>query len=169
MSKSIGGGLPLAAVGGRAEIMNLLDPELYDGVAPITSVSTFGGNAAALAAGIKAVEMLTPDVHAHIQRLGDRVRTGIDELGRRYELPLHSTGLGHLFGMHWAPERVHDYRTRMQTDRTKVVNLHLALMNEGYYQFSLGYFLLSAAHTEEEVDGFLAALERSLHTLGYVS
>jgi glutamate-1-semialdehyde 2,1-aminomutase len=169
MSKAIGGGLPLAAVGGRSEIMDLLDPELYAGVAPITSVSTFGGNVASLAAGIQAVEMLTPEVHAHIQRLGDRVRTGIDELGRRYEIPLHSTGLGHLFGMHWAPERVRDFRTRMQTDRAKVVNLHLALMNEGYYQFSLGYFLLSAAHTEDEIDGFLAALERSLHRLGYVT
>jgi glutamate-1-semialdehyde 2,1-aminomutase len=169
MSKAIGGGLPLAAVGGRAEIMDLLDPELYDGVAPITSVSTFGGNAAALAAGIKAVELLTPEVHAHIQALGDRARDGINELGRKYDLPLHATGLGHLFGMHWAAERVYEYRTRMQTDRQKIVNLHLALMNEGYYQFSLGYFLLSAAHTAEEVDGFLTALERSLHTLGYVS
>jgi glutamate-1-semialdehyde 2,1-aminomutase len=168
MSKAIGGGLPLAAVGGLAEIMDVLDPELYDGVAPITSVSTFGGNVTSLAAGIAAVELLTPDVHAHIQALGDRVRAGIDELGRTYEIPLHSTGLGHLFGMHWAPERVRDYPTRMQTDREKVVNLHLALMNEGYYQFSLGYFLLSAAHTEEEIDGFLDALDRSLHTLGYV-
>src|SRR3954468_12046838 len=88
MSKAIGGGLPLAAVGGRSGVINLLDPELYEGVAPITSVSTFGGNVASLAAGIKAVEMLTPDVHAHIQQLGDRVRTGIDDLGRRYEIPL---------------------------------------------------------------------------------
>jgi hypothetical protein len=71
--------------------------------------------------------------------------------------------------MHWAPERVVDYPTRMRTDRTKVVNLHLALMNEGYYQMSLGYFLLGAAHTHDEIDGFLAALERALHTLGYVS
>jgi glutamate-1-semialdehyde 2,1-aminomutase len=169
MSKAIGGGLPVAAVGGRTEIMDLLDPELYDGVAPITSVSTFGGNVAALAAGIKAVELLTPEVHAHIQALGDRARSGIDELGQTYDVPLHSTGLGHLFGMHWAPERVRDYRTRMQTDREKIINIHLALLNQGYYQFSLGYFLLSAAHTEEEIDGFLAALDRSLHALGYVS
>jgi glutamate-1-semialdehyde 2,1-aminomutase len=148
--------------------MDLLDPELYDGVAPITSVSTFGGNVTSLAAGIKAIELLTPDVHAHIQALRDRARDGIDELGRKYDIPLHSTGLG-LFGMHWARERVYEYRTRMQTDREKIVNLHLALMNQGYYQFSLGYFLLSAAHTEEEIDGFVEALERSLHTLGYVS
>lgn len=169
MSKAIGGGLPLSAVGGRAEIMDLLDPELYAGIAPVTSVSTFGGNLASLAAGIAALELLTPGVHAHIQALGDRARSGIDELGRAYDVPLHSTGLGHLFGMHWAPERVVDYPTRMRTDRQKIANLHLVLMNEGYYQMSLGYFLLSAAHDASEIDGFLAALERALHTLEYVS
>ena len=70
--------------------------------------------------------------------------------------------------MHWAPERVRDYRTRMQSDRQKIVNLHLALMNEGYYQMSLGYFLISTEITEADIDGFLAALERALHTLEYV-
>jgi glutamate-1-semialdehyde 2,1-aminomutase len=169
MSKAIGGGLPLAAVGGKAEIMDLLDPELFAGVAPVTSVSTFGGSQPSLAAGIAALELLTPEAHMRIQALGDRARNGIDELGLRYGIPLHSTGLGHLFGMHWAPERVVDFPTRMLSDRSKIVNLHLALMNDGYYQMSLGYFLLSTAHDEEEVDGFLAALERALHTLGYAS
>jgi glutamate-1-semialdehyde 2,1-aminomutase len=168
MSKAIGGGLPMSAIGGRSELMDLLDPELYGGKAPVTSVSTFGGNQVSLAAGIAALELLTPAVHARVQAIGDRARDGIDELGRKYEIPLHSSGLGHLFGMHWAPERVRDYRTRMQSDREKIVNLHLALMNQGYYQMSLGYFLISTEIGEEEIDGFLAALERSLHTLEYV-
>jgi glutamate-1-semialdehyde 2,1-aminomutase len=168
MSKAIGGGLPMSAIGGRSEIMDLLDPDLHGGRAPVTSVSTFGCNQASLAAGIAALELLTPEVHARVQAVGDRARNGIDELGRAYDIPLHSSGLGHLFGLHWAPERVRDYRTRMQTDRTKVVNLHLALMNAGFYQMSLGYFLISTEITESDIDAFLAALERGLHTLGYV-
>lgn len=169
MSKAIGGGLPMSAVGGRAEIMNLLDPDLYGGKAPVTSVSTFACNQLSLAAGIAAIEQLTPAVHARVQAMGDRARNGIDALGLRYGIPLHASGLGHLFGMHWAPERVVDYRTRMQSDRGKIVNLHLALMNQGYYQMSLGYFLISTQITEADIDGFLAALERGLHALGYVS
>jgi glutamate-1-semialdehyde 2,1-aminomutase len=168
MSKSIGGGLPLSAVGGRHEIMDLLDPDLHDGLAPVTSVSTFGGNQLSLAAGIACLEQLTPEVHAQVQAIGDRARNGIDELGHKYDIPLHSSGLGHLFGMHWAPERVVDYPTRMQSDRQKIVNLHLALMNQGYYQMSLGYFLISTEVGEEEIDGFLAALEQSLDTLELV-
>jgi glutamate-1-semialdehyde 2,1-aminomutase len=168
MSKAIGGGLPMSAVGGRRGIMDLLDPELYGGKAPVASVSTFGCNQASLAAGIAALELLTPEVHARVQAIGNRAREGIDELGRRHDVPLHSTGLGHLFGMHWAAERVCDYRTRMQSDRQKIVNLHLALMNEGYYQMSLGYFLISTEITEADIGGFLGALERALHTLDYV-
>ena len=169
MSKAIGGGVPLAALGGRAEIMNLLEPELHGGIAPVAAASTFGGNQVALAAGIACLEQLTPQLHARVQAIGDRARNGIDELGRSYDIPLHASGIGHLFGMHWAPERVVDYRTRMLDDREKLANLMLALMNDGYYQMSFGYFLVSAAIGEEEIDGFLTALERALHTVGYVS
>jgi glutamate-1-semialdehyde 2,1-aminomutase len=168
MSKAIGGGFPMSAIGGRSEIMDLLDPELYEGKAPVTSVSTFACNQISLAAGITALELMTPDVHKRVQLIGDRARKGIDDLGRRYGIPLHSSGLGHLFGMHWAPEQVVDFRTRMQDDRQKIVNLHLALMNQGYYQMSLGYFLISTQIGEPEIDGFLAALEKALHILEYV-
>jgi glutamate-1-semialdehyde 2,1-aminomutase len=168
MSKAIGGGLPLAAIGGRAEIMNLLEPELHGGVAPVAVASTFGGNQVSLAAGIACLEQLTPEVHAKLQRIGDIARRGIDELGVRHGVPLHASGIGHLFGMHWATERVVDFRTRMADDREKIANIMLALMNDGIYQMSFGYFLLSAAVGEEEIGTFLASLERALQTLGYV-
>ena len=168
MSKVIGGGLPLSAVGGRHEIMDLLDPELHGGFAPVMTVTTFGGNQASLAAGIAALELLTPEVHDRLSASGDRMRDGIDALGSRYQIPLHSTGLGHLVGIHWAPERVVDFETRMRSDRSKIANLHLALMNQGYYQMTVGYFVLNAEVGEAEVDGFLAALESSLHVLALV-
>ena len=87
MSKSIGGGLPQAAIGGRAEIMDLLDPDLHDGRAPVLAASTFGGNVAALAAGIACLEQLTPEVHERVQATGERLREGIDELGERLRHP----------------------------------------------------------------------------------
>ena len=168
MSKSIGGGLPLAALGGRAELMDLLDPEKNAGRAPVTAASTFGGNQAALAAGIACLEQLTPEVHTRVQALGKRARDGIDALGRKHGVPLHATGFGHILAMHWAPEPVTDYRTRMQDDSEKIVNLGVALMNEGFYHFSFGSFLLSTVHTEDDIDALLSGIERSLHRLGYV-
>jgi glutamate-1-semialdehyde 2,1-aminomutase len=168
MSKAIGGGLPQAAVGGRAAIMDLLDPDRHEGRAPVLAASTFGGNVTALAAGIAALEQLTPEVHAHIQRVGERMRSGIDEIGARYGIPLHATGFGHLSGMHWAPERVVDYRTRMLDDNEKLANIMLGLLNERVYQYSFGTLLLSAAHGDAEINEFLAALERALRAVELV-
>ena len=168
MSKAIGGGLPQAALGGKAEILDLLDPDLHEGRAPVLAASTFGGNVTALAAGIAALEQLTPELHTRVQNLGERMRRGIDELGRSYDIPLHATGFGHLYGMHWAPERVVDYRTRMLDDNEKLANLMLGLMNEGVYQFSFGTLLIGAAHGEAEIDEFLAALDRALHAVDLV-
>jgi glutamate-1-semialdehyde 2,1-aminomutase len=162
LSKSIGGGLPLGCVGGRAEIMNLLDPQLNNGKAPVVAASTFGGNQAALAAGLACLELLTPEAHARVQALGQRARDGIDEIGRKHDIPLHSSGFGHLFAMHWAPEPVTDFRTLQLDDREKIINIGLALNNEGYYLFSFGAFLLSTTVTEEDIDQFLAATERAL-------
>jgi glutamate-1-semialdehyde aminotransferase len=113
--------------------------------------------------------MLTPEVHARVQSLGERARLGIDAIGRKYGLPLHATGFGHILAMHWAPEPVVDYRTRMQDDSEKITNLGVALMNEGFYHFSFGSFLLSTSHTEADIDSLLDGLERALHNLGYVS
>ena len=169
LGKSIGGGLPVSAVGGRAEIMDLLDPDAHGGLAPMSVMSTFGGNQVAMAAGIATLEKLTPDVHARMNALGDLTRSRIDDIARRYGIPLHATGLGHLIGIHWAQEHVVDYRTRLLDDREKVININLALNNDGYYQTFTGLFLLSTAVGAQEIDGFLLALERSLHTLGYVS
>src|SRR5262249_11039719 len=64
MSKAIGGGLPMAAVGGRSEIMDLLDPELYAGVAPVTSGSTFGGSQPSPAARVARPEPPPPEAPA---------------------------------------------------------------------------------------------------------
>ena len=167
MGKAIGGGLPVSAVGGRSDIMDLLEPDAHGGQAPMGVMATFGGNSVAMAAGIACLEKLTPAAHERMNAMGDRVRAHIDGLGRRYGIPLHSTGLGHLIGIHWAEERVVDFRTRLLDDREKVVNINLALDNDGYYQTFTGLFLLSTAIGEQEVDGFLLAIDRALHTLGY--
>jgi len=148
--------------------MALLDPDAHGGKAPVTAASTFGGNMASLAAGIACLEQLTPEAHTHVQAMGKRARDGIDELGRRYGIPLHSTGFGHLLAMHWAPEPVVDYQTRMQDDSEKIVNLGMALMNEGFYHFSFGSFLLSTEILEQHIDALLGGIERAMHSLGYV-
>lgn len=169
LGKTIGGGLPVSAVGGRQEIMDLLEPDAHGGVAPVWVMSTFGGNSASLAAGIACLEKLTPEAHRAMTRKGNRIRAHIDGLGRKYGIPLHATGIGNLIGIHWSEDRVVDEPTLRLDDREKIQNINLTLDNEGYYQTFTGLFLLSTVIGDQEIDGFLFALERSLHTLGYVT
>jgi glutamate-1-semialdehyde 2,1-aminomutase len=168
MAKAIGGGLPASAVGGRAAIMDLLEPDAHGGQAPVDIMATYGGNSVTMAAGIACLEKLTPEAHDRITALANRTRAAIGDIGHHYGVPLHATGLGHLIGLHWAPERVVDYQTRLLDDREKIVNIMLALNNEGYHQTFTGFVLLSTAIGDQEIDGFLHALERAIHTLGYV-
>lgn len=167
LGKAIGGGLPASAVGGKAEIMNLLEPEENDGKAPVEVMATFGGNLMAMAAGIACMEMLTPETHEELSLRAARTRERIDEIGRRNGVPLHATGAGFLIGMHWSERRVVDYETRLLDDREKIANIMLTLNNEGYYSTFTGFVLLSTAVGDQEIDGFLAALERAIRKLGY--
>lgn len=168
LGKAIGGGLPVSAVGGRADIMDLLEPDAHGGVAPMGVMSTFGGNSAALAAGIACLEKLTPESHRRMTTLGDRIRATIDGFGKKYSVPLHATGLGNLIGIHWSEVRVVDENTLRGDDREKIQNINLVLDNEGFYQTFTGLFLVSTVIGDEEVDSFLSAFEGALHTLGYV-
>jgi glutamate-1-semialdehyde 2,1-aminomutase len=169
MGKTIGGGLPAAALGGSAEIMAVFDPLLHEGRAPVSAAATFGGNVTAMAAGIACLEQLTPEVHEGVQVQRQRAMDGIDELGRRHQIPLHTSGLGHLFGIHWAPEKVVDARTQAQGDGARIANIMMTLMNLGVYQYSFGSFLFSTEIGEAEVGELLAAMEEALHRLGYVN
>lgn len=168
MGKAIGGGLPASAIGGRRDLLDLLEPDAHNGAAPMSIMATFGGNQLAMAAGIAALEKLTPERHRKLTTQGDLCRDTINKLGAQHDIPLHATGLGHLVGIHWAEQRVTDFETRLKDDREKVANINLALNNEGYYQTFTGLFLMSTALEDAEVEGFLAAFERCLATLGYI-
>lgn len=167
LAKAIGGGLPASAVGGRAEIMDLLEPDAHGGKAPVDVMATFGGNLMAMAAGIATLEKLTPEAHERLSALAERTKERIDDIGRRHGVPLHTTGLGYLIGMHWSEDRVVDYETRLGDDREKIANIMLTLNNEGFHSTFTGFILLSTAIGEAEIDALLEAIERAIVRLGY--
>lgn len=166
--KAIGGGLPLAAYGGRADVMGLLDPMLHRGNPPVSIAATMGGMPVCLAAGIAAIEQLTPEAHRHLQALGDYTRSGIEALARKHDVPLQATGYGHFVGLQWTPTKVVDYETYCTSDRQVVSNLVLSLLNEGFLLFFIGP-VLSLPMSTADIDRFLAALERALRENGLIS
>jgi glutamate-1-semialdehyde 2,1-aminomutase len=165
MGKAIGGGLPLGAFGGRREIMDLVDPEI-DPMTQMRHASTLGGTPACLAAGLAQVRRLTPETHEHLSALGERLRGGVREVATRLDVPLQVTGVSQMFGFHWTPQPVVDFATAMTSDKSVMSQLSLAMLNEGYLMFKSALGTVSAPMTDEDIDGFVACLERVVRESG---
>lgn len=160
--KAIGGGLPLAAYGGRRDVMGLLDPHQHEYNPPLAIAATMGGMAICLAAGIAALKQLTPEAHRHLHALGDHMREGINKIGQKYKVPLQATGIGQFTGIHWTPTRVVDYPSFTTSDRRIVDRICFSLATQGFLGFAIGDFVLSTPMTTADIDQFLAAMEQAL-------
>lgn len=159
LGKAIGGGLPLGAFGGRADIMHLVDPVLYPYDRPVRHASTVGGIPICLAAGIAQLEQLTSEVHDHLEDLGERARRGVAELAGRHGVPLQATGIGQFVGLHWTSTPVTDIDAAFTSDQEVVNALSLGLVNAGFLLFYFNLMgVVSAPMTHEHVDAFLEGI-----------
>jgi glutamate-1-semialdehyde 2,1-aminomutase len=159
--KSISGGLPLGAFGGRRDIVDHIDPS-SDPDADYRHASTLGGTQVCLAAGTAQLEQMTPEFYARTAALGDRLRAGVRAIASALNVPLQATGMGHLFAIHWGDDPVVDFDAVLRTDRQLIAALALSMTNKGYFLRSSGNGIASAALGEREVDGILDALSASI-------
>jgi len=158
MGKLIGGGLPVGAFGGRAEIMALFDPAY----AQLHHSGTFNGNPATLAAGIAALDLLTEEVIAHVNLLGERLRSRLCEVIEKYAIGAQLTGTGSLIGIHFTRGPIRNYRDAMEAPRSLLSVLHLLLLNRGIMTAPRGLFCTSTVMSESEIDQFVDAFEDSI-------
>ncbi|KAB7613385.1 aspartate aminotransferase family protein [Amylibacter sp. SFDW26] len=96
--KVIGGGLPIGAVGGVTDIMSVFDSS--KGRPKLPHGGTFAANPISMVAGVACMEYLTEESFLHLNALGDRARSGIEELAKRRKLPISVTGVGSMFRFH---------------------------------------------------------------------
>jgi glutamate-1-semialdehyde 2,1-aminomutase len=165
MGKIMGGGLPVGAVGGRREIMRLLDPA--SGGPTVVSGGTFSGNALSMVAGHAAMAQLAPADFARLDCLGDRLRGEATALFRAAGVPGQVTGDGSLFLIVPTDGPLESYRS-LHADAAawaRLDRLHLLLLDEGMIVARRGLGCLSTPMGEAEVDAFLAGLERALARL----
>jgi len=163
--KIIGGGLPVGAVGGKAEIMSLLDPT--QGPPKIASGGTFSANPLTMAAGLAAMEQMTPPVYTQLNQLGEELRQRSNELFVAVGEPAQLTGDGSLFRFLMTAGPVVDYRSsvRQSAAPERWDQLHLNLLQEGIIVSKEGLGCLSTPIGEAEVDQFIKALERAVARL----
>ena len=158
--KIIGGGLPVGAFGGRADLMSFYDPR--KGGARIGHGGTFNANPATMAAGIATLNALTPEAYGRLDALGDRLRGGVTRLLQATRRRGQATGLGSLFTLHWTAEPLTDYRSSRPKDGEMPVRVFAGLLNEGILLTQRGLGACSLAMGEEDVDRFVNALARVL-------
>jgi glutamate-1-semialdehyde 2,1-aminomutase len=159
LGKVIGGGLPVGAFGGREDVMAAFDPSHRK---PVHHSGTFAGNAATMAAGLAALELLTPVALSELNRLGASLRGALSHALDLVGIVAQVTGAGSLASVHFTDEPVRDYRSAIRGDRTHAAQMHLALLNRGIYARAGGSFFLSTPMTEQEISDIANAFREAL-------
>jgi glutamate-1-semialdehyde 2,1-aminomutase len=145
LGKVIGGGLPVAAVGGRDDVMAIFDPRTEPF---IEHHGTFNGNTLGMAAGCASLDLLTQAEINRINALGDRLAAGLRQQLAATDLEVMLTQAGSLLNLRGAP--------------TVVSQLHRAALEEGLYIAPRGMLCISTPMDEGVVDEALVRMQRAV-------
>ena len=160
LGKMIGGGLPLGAFGGRADVMSLFDPS--NGRPSIHHGGSLNANPLSMVAGAATLEQLGPADYQRLEQLGDKLRNELMRLFQNAEIPAQVTGAGSLFGIHLTPNPVYNYRDAQNGDAAQRHELFLGMLNQGVLIDPRGAGCVSTVTSETDVDTFLSAMRRVL-------
>lgn len=152
IAKTIGGGFPVGAVGGRADVMSVFDPSKGKPRAP--HAGTFNANPVTMTAGLAAMKHLTKDRMDTINRLGERARKQITEAFKTAGIPGQVTGMGSLFRFHFGTEEFTDYRSTFLSPEKKKMATALSeyLLDHGFLLAPTGMGNISTVVDEKDVD-----------------
>ena len=161
--KAVSGGHPLAAIGGRADIMALCDPRNSKQPNYVQISGTLSGNPVAATAGLATIDVLMqPGTYERLRTIGDSIRNGLVEIGKRVGLPLQAPGEASVFQPLITEYAVTDARTLAKGDLKLTYAFGHELVREGILMNPGSKMYLSTAHDEADVDRTLAAAERAL-------
>jgi glutamate-1-semialdehyde 2,1-aminomutase len=160
LGKVIGGGLPVGAYGGRADIMSMVAP-----AGPMYQAGTLSGNPLAMTAGIKTLELLQkPGTYEQLDRITKKLADGLLNVARASGHDVVGGQISAMFGMFFTDRPVHNYEDAKQADSNKFARFHRGMLEKGVYlapsQFEAGF--TSLAHTEEDIDRTLEAARQVL-------
>jgi glutamate-1-semialdehyde 2,1-aminomutase len=162
LGKIIGGGLPVAAFGGRADVMEVLDPRRETSLA---QGGTYNGNPLGMAAGVAAMRELTPDVYADLNRKGARVCEQLTEVFASHGVAVQVNGAGSMLALHFSERPVVDYRAVAAADKKKARDLFLSLVNHGVLMAPRLMGALSTPMAEDDIQRFVDAVDDSVEEL----
>jgi len=148
--KIIGGGMPVGAFGGKAEIMNHISPD-----GPVYQAGTLSGNPVAMAAGLKTLELISaPNFYENIIVKVKSLLLGLRSVAQNADIPLATQGVGGMFGFYFTEaERVESFADSMACDTERFNRFFHGMLDKGVYlapsSFEAGF--VSSTHSENDI------------------
>jgi glutamate-1-semialdehyde 2,1-aminomutase len=163
LGKIIGGGVPVAAYGGRAELMDQVAP-----LGPVYQAGTLAGNPLAMRAGIAALQQLTnPGLYEKMAELAQRLVLGLREELADAGVPAQINAIGSLATVFFTAEPVKNYNDAKRSDTKRYAKFFREMLDRGVFlapsQFEAAF--VSVAHTSQDIDRTLAAARESLQVI----
>ncbi len=162
VAKFIGGGLPLAAFGGRQEIMAPFAPSHPQ---TIPHNGTFNANNITMAAGLATMKEFGADQVARINQLGQRLRKGLNAAFQESGIRIRAVGTGSIIRIHWSDEKIRTARDAVAAQE-KALDfprlLHLEMMNRGIFSAPRCQYAISTPMSENEIDTAVAVMGQSI-------
>jgi glutamate-1-semialdehyde 2,1-aminomutase len=162
LGKIIGGGLPVGAYGGRAEVMDLVAP-----AGPVYQAGTLSGNPLAMTAGLWSLEALSPRLYRHMGRLSARLAAGLAEAARGAGVALQINAFGSMLTPFFTTRAVRDYQSALAADTQAYGRFFHAMLARGIYlppsQFEAWF--LSGAHTDRDVEMTITAAREAIKSV----
>ncbi len=163
MGKIIGGGLPVGAFGGKAEVMNHLAPE-----GPVYQAGTLSGNPLAMAAGIAALDVLEKEnPYPRLTQMGQRLASGLSEIADAAGIPLQTPQVGSMLCLFFSQSPIQNYEQAIATETARFKTLFRHALEHGIYLPPSPFetCFLSAAHGYKEIDRALDILGEGIKAL----
>jgi len=159
LGKVIGGGMPLAAYGGRDDVMSVVAP-----LGPVYQAGTLSGNPVAVAAGLATLERLEPSLYDKLESLGAALEAGLRDAAAKANVPATVQRVGSMLTLFFTDKPVRSWPDAAGCDTKRFASWHAGMLSRGIYwppsQFEAAF--LSAAHTDEDVARTVEAARASL-------
>ncbi len=159
LGKIIGGGLPLAAYGGRRDIMQKIAP-----LGPVYQAGTLSGNPVAVSAALATLPHLTPALYAHLESLGARLEAGLVRACAAHDIPACVQRVGSMITLFFRRGPIRSWDDAKVADTARFGKWHSAMLARGHYwppsQFEAAFF--GGAHTEGDIDATIRAADEAL-------